>query len=88
METLENNYLGENDNNTTGNIDNLCIHRESTGKKEYEKYVEKFNLNVIDDKHIESIVYTQPRSDARNNINEYKKSIMENLNPVNAIQSA
>ena len=81
MEILENEYLDNDNNNTTGNIDSLCEIREKVADKELEKYNEKFKLKVTDSKTLERKIKTEPKYKSRDKMHINRKSILKNQTP-------
>jgi len=81
MEILENEYLDNDNNNTTGNIDSLCEIREKVADKELEKYNEKFDLKITEIKTLERKIKNEPKYKARDKMHITRKSILKNQTP-------
>lgn len=87
MEILENEYLDNDNNNTTGNIDSLCDFREQIADEELKQYDGKFNLSITERKTLERKVKNQHKYKARDKMDDTRKAILTNSTTQSALQS-
>lgn len=80
MEIRENEYLGRDGHNTTGNIDNVCNIREKVAEDEFNKYNDKFDMEPKERKTLERKIKNEPKYKARDKMPTSRKTIMKNIN--------
>jgi hypothetical protein len=79
MEIRENEYLGRDGHNTTGNIDNVCNIREQVAEDEFNKYNDKFEMEPKERKTLERKIKTETKYKARDKMPTSRKTIMKNI---------
>lgn len=79
MAKLENEYLGTEGINTTGNIDSVCNIREENAANEYNAYTNKYDLDVKERKTLERKVKNSQKYGVRDNMVANKKEIIKTL---------
>ena len=79
MVKLENEYLANEGQNTTGNIDSVCNIREENAEKEYNTYTKKYDLDVKERKTLERKVQTERKYGTRDKMVSNRKQIIKKL---------
>ena len=79
MVKLENEYLANEGQNTTGNIDSVCGIREENAEKEYNTYTKKYDLDVKERKTLERKVKTERKYGTRDKMVSNRKQIIKKL---------